>query len=58
MNSGANTIEPLQDPTGTDLTPSQTTDIVNHINITNENRERKEKEKEQQKLNQNQNANP
>ncbi len=54
MNSGANTIEPLQDTTGTNLTSSQTTDMINHINITNENREKKEKEQ----LKTNQNANP
>ena len=43
MNSGANTTETLQDSRGTDLVPSQTTDIKSHIKIYNENRERKEK---------------
>ncbi|TLX23331.1 hypothetical protein FE904_22420 [Chryseobacterium indologenes] len=44
MNSGANTIETLQETTGTNLVPSQTTDIKNHVKIYNDNRERKEKE--------------
>ena len=55
MNSGANTTETLQDSSGTNLAPSQTTDIKNHIKITNENRERKEQEL--QKQNPNPNAN-
>ncbi|WP_394665161.1 RHS repeat-associated core domain-containing protein [uncultured Chryseobacterium sp.] len=44
MNSGGNPTETLQDTSGTNLTPSQTTDMKNHIRIFNENRERKEKE--------------
>ncbi|MEJ8590885.1 hypothetical protein JSO54_06520 [Riemerella anatipestifer] len=44
MNSGANTIETLQDSSGTNLVPSQTMDMKNHIKITSENRERKEQE--------------
>jgi RHS repeat-associated protein len=57
MNSDDNNKAELRDTAGTNLVPSQTTDIKNHIKITNENRERKEKE--QQKLNQipNQNGN-
>ena len=55
MNSGGNPTETLQDSSGTNLAPSQTTDIKNHIKITNENRERKEQE--QQKLNQTPNQN-
>lgn len=42
MNSGANTTESLQDSSGTNLAPSQTTDMKTHIRVTNENRERKE----------------
>ncbi len=53
MNSDDNTKVELRDTAGTNLTSSQTTDIKNHIKITNENRERKEKEK--QKLTQNPN---
>lgn len=44
MNSGANIKLELRNDTGTKLVPSQTTDIKNHIKITNENRERIEKE--------------
>ncbi|MHA3046218.1 RHS repeat-associated core domain-containing protein [Riemerella anatipestifer] len=44
MNSGANTIETLQDSSGTNLVPSQTMDMKNHIKITSENIERKEQE--------------
>nr|WP_291939719.1 RHS repeat-associated core domain-containing protein [Chryseobacterium sp.] len=54
MNSGATEQKPeLRDTAGTNLIPSQTTDMKNHIRISNENRERKEKE--QQKSNQNAN---
>ncbi len=55
MNSGENDKVELRDSRGTNLIPSQTTDMKNHIKIINENRERKEKE--QQKLNQTQNGN-
>ncbi len=44
MNSGANTTETLQETTGTNLVPSQTIDIKNHVKIYNDNRERKDKE--------------
>ncbi|WP_238594273.1 RHS repeat-associated core domain-containing protein [Chryseobacterium indologenes] len=50
MNSDDNNKVELRDTSGTNLTPSQTKDIKDHIRITNENRERKEKE--QQRLNQ------
>jgi len=55
MNSDDNDKIELRDTAGTNLTPSQTTDITNHIRIINENRERKEQE--QQKLNQTPNQN-
>lgn len=55
LNSGGNSTETLQDSSGTNLAPSQTTDMKNHIKITNENRERKEQEL--QKQNPNPNAN-
>ncbi|WP_312769589.1 reprolysin-like metallopeptidase [Epilithonimonas sp.] len=55
MNSGATEQKPeLRDSSGTNLAPSQTTDMKNHIRITNENRERKEQELQKQNTNGNQ----
>lgn len=46
MNSDDNNKVELRDRSGTNLTPSQTKDIKDHVRITNENRERKEKEQQ------------
>jgi len=55
MNSDGNDKVELRDTAGTNLTPSQTTDIKNHIKITNENRVRKEEELKKQNTNPNAN---
>ena len=58
MNSEATEQKPeLRDVSGTNLDPSQTTDIKNHVKITNENRARKEQELQKQNPNPNANAN-